>query len=99
MAKIAENMPEWLIALLQGFNYEKIKPMNFNKLLVSIGYYIKSNKLLIDNEVIKIERNINVPQELLDKFYFIDYNKIVDGEESRKFRQDIYNFIKKYLED
>lgn len=99
MARIAENTPEWLLALLQGFDYKKIHPLNFNKLLVSIGYYIKANNLLRDNEASKIEKNIDVPQELLDLFYFTNFNKITEGREAREFRKNIYDLIKKYLED
>lgn len=99
MVRIAENTPVWLIALLQGFDYSKFHPVNFNKLLVSVGYYIKANNLLRDNEIAKIERNIDVPQELLDLFYFVNFNKIDESGEASEFRKNIYDLIKKYLED
>jgi len=98
MGIFAKDMPLWLITLLEGFDYTKFVPVNYQKLLVSIGHYIKTKNLLRNDDIIPVEKKTNIPGDLLNLLNFIDFTIINEGTPAREFRQDIYNFIKKYSE-
>lgn len=98
MAEVSNIMPVWMLTLLD-YDWDKFTEYNFNKFLAKLKFYINENKLLISEEIIPVEKNIKVPENLLDLLNFIDFAKLEKSNgDATKFRQFFYEIVKSLSE-